>query len=227
MEKIFSLILISLITYQTNAQEERGSYCKCDVKGTEITKRENEQGVILNANYLKETINVKVINNTPDTIYIFKSYFDNDISISPYLYRFDKKKNEMNVSFLPLIPYLYTKYSDKLIIQDRIVSAYQTVYDFYKILPFHEYSFNVRSLNFKNSKKFIKDFDVYSLNKFQPIKKFKSEKLKKKNTPLFFVKIAYYTDINTICNSNAYFLDELKFNDDSKKFTIIRAELNE
>jgi len=228
MKKIFSFLLINLIIYQINAQEKRCSYCECEVKGTEISDQANSvKGVTLNANYLKETISIKVINNTSDTIYIFKSYFDNDISISPYLYRLDKKKNEMNVSFLPLIPYLYTKYSDKVIIQDRIIKAYQTVYDFYKILPFHEYSFNVKSLDFKNSKEFIKDFDIYSLNKFQPIKKFKREKVKKENTPAFIVKIAYYTNIENICNSNAYFLDELNFNEDAKKFKIIKFELKE
>lgn len=227
MKKIFSFLLVSLIIYQIDAQEERGSYCKSETKGTEISNKANTNEVVLSANYLKDTISIKITNNTTDTIYIFKSYFDNNISISPYLYRFDRKKNEVNISFLPLIPYLYTKYSDKIIIQDRIIKAYQTVYDFYKILPFHEYSFNVKSLDFKNSKEFIKDFDVYSLNKFQPIKKFKREKLKKKNTPEFIVNIAYYSDIKNICNSNSYFLDELKFNEDAKKFKIIKSQLKE
>lgn len=161
-------------------QEERGSYCKCEIKGAEISTKLNSEGVTLNVNYLGDNINIKVTNSTPDTIYLFKSYFDNDISISPYLYRFDKKENEVNISLLPLIAYLYTKYSDKIIIQDRIIKTYQTVYDFYKILPFHEYNFKVKALDFKNSKEFIKDFDVYSLSKFQPIKKIKKEKLRKK-----------------------------------------------
>lgn len=208
-----------------NAQQTRSSYCKCETVGAKTSNLDAQKDILLTATYSDGSINIKIINNSSEAIYIFNSYFDNGISDSPYLYRYDPKSNTVNISYLPLIPYLTTKYSDKIFLQDRIIQNYQTVYDFYKILPFHQYAFSVKTMNFYNTKDFIRDFDIYALNKFQPIRKFKTKKLKGGTHPEFKVKIAYYKSIDVICNQDAYFLNELRFNDQAKSFKVLSTLL--
>lgn len=215
-------ILLFVFCTNFSAQLKRDDYCSCEVRGTKIINGE-EKGVSLSANYSNKTISLKISNNTKDTIFIFNSYFASDISLSKYLYRYDKKNNIVNISYSPLLPYLFTKYSDKVSFENRIIKDYQVVYNFYKIPPLHEYSFSISSINFKEHKEFIKDFDITKLNKFEKLKRLKNIKIKK--NPAFIVSIAYYSTIETLCNENSYYQEELKFNTAAKDFKIIQSPL--
>lgn len=219
------LIVAILFLSSLNAQTLRSDYCKCEIKGSKIPDQSTINKISLTSNYLEGKLHLKITNNSKDTIYIFKSYFDNGISNSEYLYRYDKKSNTVNISFVPLLPYLSTKYSDRIVLNDRIITDNQVVYDFYKILPFSEYSFSIAALNFREKKEFIKDFDTSTLNKFEKIKGIKKKKWIKKN-PSFFINIAYYDNVEVLCNSDLYYLKELKFNDAAKNFKVIRCEVN-
>lgn len=222
--KTLFYILPFIFFMNLSAQLKRNTYCSCEIKGTKIINDKGEKRVSLNTNYLKETIDLKVINNTKDTIFIFNSYFDNDISTSKYLYRYDEKKNVVNISYVPLLPYLFTKYSDKVSFENRIIKDYQVIYNFYKIPPSYEYSFSVPTINFKERKEFIKDFDITKLNKFQKIKRFKNIKVKKTN-PSFIVNVTYYNTVDTLCNANSYYQDELKFDTAARDFKIIQSPI--
>jgi hypothetical protein len=221
--RILSVVIVFFITYNASAQH-KSSYCECEIKGVETVNDLKEKRVDLSASYSNGNINAKIINNTMDTVFIFKSYFDEDISNSPYLYRYNKKSNEVNVSYAPLLPYLYTKYSDKVIHENRILKDYQVVYDFYKIPPMYEYSFSIKALDFTKLDEFVKDFDVSKLNKFEKVKKFKKVKLGQ-TPPAFFVSIAYYKNIGTICSPNSYYQEELKFNNEAMDFRLLKSLL--
>lgn len=223
MEKLL-FILFFVLAGNSNAQYKRSLYCDCKIEGAKILNDLNEQKVNLSSNYSEGNLHLKVTNNTKDTIFIFKSYFDKDISTSNYVYRYDKKNNKINISFAPLLPYLFTKYSDRVIFDNRIIKDYQVVYDFYKIPPFYEYLFSVPVIDFKRRKDFITDFNVSELNKFEKIKRFKTKKLNQKK-PSFVVSVAYYNNVETLCNSNSYYQEELKFNSAAKDFKILQSAI--
>lgn len=224
MKNIFLYIFI-LISINANAQQFRSDYCLCETKGVEFVSNRFEKDLLFESNYTDGKLVLKIINNTTEPIYLFKSYFEDDISTSPYLYRYDSKINTLNISFLPLLPYLTTKYSDRVIIQNRLIYPYQTVYDFYKILPNNEYSFSVKLTNFNDEKVFIKDFDIYSLDKFGMTKKFRRKKIAKKGLSDIVVKVAYYKSIDIICNADSYFLNEFEFNKQAKSFKILQTSI--
>ena len=226
--KTKTLYLISAILFisTVNAQISRSEYCKCEIKGNKTSVQSTDNKIGLVSNYSEGKLHLKITNNSNDTIYIFKSYFDNEISTSEYLYRYDKRSNSVNISFVPLLPYVFTKYSDRIVSNDRVITDNQVVYDFYTILPFSEYSFSVPALNFKEKIEFTKDFDTSTLNKFEKIKGIKKKRCVKGKNPSFYVNIAYYSNVQTLCNSNTYYQEELTFNDSARRFKILRSELN-
>lgn len=220
--KIILVAFFSIFyTIKVNSQQKKSSFCRCEIKGIKSLNKQTDQKIILNSSYSDKKINLKLINNSSDTIYLFKSYFDDDITPSKYIYRYNKQNNTVNISFLPLIPYLYTKYSDRIILQDRIIKDYQTVYDFYKIPPLNEYSFSINTVDLMHQKDYIEDFDVY---KFKRDEKIQNLELSRKTD--FKIQLAYYQNVNTICNYKAYYFDPLNFNENAKKFKILESDLN-
>jgi hypothetical protein len=138
MRKLF-FILFYISFISSSAQYKRGTYCSCEIKGTKITNYLKESTVNLDSHHSENNINLKITNNTKDTIFIFKSYFDADISTSNYIFRYNKKNNIVNVSYVPLLPYLFTKYSDRLTFEDRIIKDHQVVFFFFKIKTLYVY----------------------------------------------------------------------------------------
>ncbi|WP_353102285.1 hypothetical protein [Myroides odoratus] len=221
-------ILLFGIKITCNAQTGRPEYCECEIVGNPSNIIDNDDSIpVVKADYKNDKLHIKVFNNSKDTIYFFKSYFEKDISLSNYIYRYDKKSKKVKVSFLPLIPYLYTKYSDRIVFNDRIIGEYQTVYDFYVIPPFYEYAFDVDVLDIGQKQNYIKDVNAAELNKFQKIKKIKNINLKDKKNVDFSIEIAYYKDVSIICNRDSYFLNELKFNKQAKEFYKVEIPLVE
>lgn len=227
------LLIINMLFFQMLFSQEnktsfsRENFCECKIKGQEI--KNNDDGKILensvssNVTSFKDSLKISLYNTTKDTVFLFNSYFSDDISTSKFLYRINKKESKRKISFLPLVPYLFTKYSDNIIIKDRVVKNYQVVYNFEKIPPNYKYEFYVKIKNYKDLNMLIKDFDLVSLNKFQPIKKIKT--LKVAPSQDFEVELAYYKNVNLLCNKNDYFLKELEFNTQAKSFETIRVKL--
>lgn len=223
--KYLQIVFFIVCQYATG-QIVRPPYCKCEMVGEPIFDKD-KIGVFAKAHYDNENLQINIFNNTKDTIFLFKSYFEKDISKSKYIYRYHKKKQKVKISFLPIIPYLYTRYSDKIIFQDRIIEEYQTVYDFYKLPPFYKYSINIEVLNLKNKRNYIKDVVLEHMNKFQKPKKFKPISLKKNTNVNYSTEVAYYTDVTFICNEKSYFLEELNFNEQAKSYYMIEIPIDE
>lgn len=225
---IIVCILLFGIKKTCNAQIVRPEYCECKIVGNQSKIIDNDDVItVSNADFKNNKLHLKVFNNSKDTIYLFKSYFEKDISLSKYIYRYDKKNKKVKISFLPLIPYLYTKYSDRIVFNDRIIREYQTVYDFYVIPPFYEYAFDVDVLDILQKQNYIKDINTAELNKFQKIKKIKNINLKNKKNVDLVIEIAYYKNVSIICNRDSYFINELKFNKQAKEFFKVEIPLVE
>lgn len=53
-----------------------------------------------------EHVEIKIINNSPNTYYIFSTYLNFNYISNTYLHRIDTSNKRYKLSFLPLIPYL-------------------------------------------------------------------------------------------------------------------------
>jgi hypothetical protein len=90
--KHFIILSLSILIYKNViSQTERSTYCKCEIKGQEFAKGVSNDVSII-ANYERDKLKLEVFNNTTETIFLFSSYFEKDISTSKYIYRYDDKK---------------------------------------------------------------------------------------------------------------------------------------
>ena len=175
------------------------------------TYSENDEGVV-----------IRIINSSDRSQCLFSSYFENKYYSSKFLHRVDKGLGEYKLSFLPLIPYLSTKPTDKQIIgSERLVNKGQILYDFIELVPNSYYEMKIGYDSFEVVGDLVCDFKPHELNKFEPIKfKYvKSNKIKKKLGLVF--EFAVYQDVSLLCKESAYYLEEHEFDTSSKAFEIV------
>lgn len=219
MKYIISVFIFQTLLFTSIAQ--RSEFCQCNNLSLPLSEQCNDPSIEVSTKVLEDSLHITIKNKSSDTIYIFKSYFDRDIALSHYLYRYNRSSKNVNISFSPLVSYLFPTYSDNIIFQDRILQEYQVVFDFYVLNPRSEITINLKILNLQSKKRFIKDFDVKKLNKYQKLKKLSYVEM---NTmPSYYVTIAYYKDISLLCNKSAFYFNELQFNNSSKQFTEVSS----
>ena len=221
MKVIISMILFQITFFTSMAQ--RGEYCSCRNVGKPILRENFDSSIQVKSVALDDSLHLTIKNKSFDTIYLFKSYFDRDIALSEYLYRYNKVSKKVNISFSPLVSYLYPTYSDNIIFQDRILQEYQVVYDFYVVGPGSELDIDLQILNLRSKRRFIKEFDVKKLGKYKKLKNLSYVDL---GTNLSYsVTVAYYKSISLLCDKNAFYSNELMFDYSSKHFTEISSPL--
>ena len=221
------VILFLLLSLIVNAQSKRGEYCSCK-EANNLNNSANYYPDSLYATYNQDTVGVTVniINTTKDTLYIFNSYLRQQFLSSKYLHRINVQNKLYKISFLPIIPYVFTKYSDIVATTDQaLIGNHQVVYDFFRLPPNsnQQIEFKYREL-FKNRNKnsnVSKDYDVRKLNKnSKPSQTFyTTSKLKGKYN--FKFEFAAYKSVNLLCNQTAYYLQEYKFDKQSKNFKVL------
>lgn len=208
------------------AQIKRGEYCSCIKAASLVDKSKYYQDSVYGT-YEEDTtgITLNIINTTKDTLYVFKSYFDKIFLSSKYLHRINSKEKKYKLSLLPIVPKVFTKYSD-VITDEPIIGNQQVVYDFIKLPPnsIEKFLFKYEDL-FKNrnsQNNASKDYDIKILHKYTkkiPQKFCTVSKLKSKYK--FEVEFAVYKSVNLLCNESAYFLQENEFDKQSKDFKIL------
>lgn len=226
-------IVANINTVQGFSQTKRNDYCACkeggmipssaDVHPDSLytTYSENETGLV-----------ITIFNTTKDTVNIFNSYLRPSLLSSKYLHRINSKRRIYKISFLPLVPYLFTKYSD-VITGESITGSHQIVYDFFKLPPgtSQEITLLYQDLfrNKNSSKNVSKDYDVKSLHKYSkglPQDFCTAHKLKGKYSLQF--EFAVYKSVSILCEQSAYYLREQEFDKQSKDFRVLTSpvELN-
>lgn len=220
------LVLIHIITAcAVNAQADlQEKYCE-NTEGTKIDSSKEFISDSLYVSYSEDEsgLNFKIVNTTDQTMYLFSSYFPERYHSSKYLHRVSEEDKIYKVAFLPLLPYLSTKPTDKLILgSDRIVSKGQVLYDFIKLPPQSYYQVSVtydnlfKNLGEKNS--LVCDYEADKNNKFDKIKfKYLSADKLKGKYKLYF-EFAIYDQVNLLCEQSAYYLKETEFNQQAKDF---------
>lgn len=212
------------------AQIARTEYCKCRAASKPLDGF-NLYGDSLYSTYDADSsgITVSIYNTTKDTLYIFNSYIQNQIAGSKYIHRVDTKNRVYKVSFLPLVPYVFTTYSD-VITADPVIGHQQVVYDFFKLPPNSQqdirlsYSDLFKNRNYKNN--VMKDFDVKKLHKYTkklPQKFYTTTGLKGKYK--LQLEFAVYKSVNLLCNQSAYYMQEFDFDQQAKDFKILAVPI--
>lgn len=223
--KVIYTGLIFLVVIKLHSQTIR--YCECKNADTfNVSKFPFKETSI---HVLEDSINfnIKIINTSFDTVYLFSSYFGNFFYGSEYIHRVDKKNKIIKVSFTPLIPYLFTKYSDVIQADNAIVSHNQVVYDFIKMQPGSQYVFQIPKFILLNKRIGVDDFDIYSLNKFMTNFHFRKTKISKRKIKKYkmVVEVALYKNVSFLCFESNYYLKELEFDKETKLFYIISSPI--
>lgn len=228
MIKLQVFLIVTFLLSKSISAQNRIKYCSCNVVGSSIGSN-----TLFKDSLYTYTVNdsnqitVVFTNTTADTIYIFNSYLQKAFLSSKYLHRINSIKNEYKISFVPLIPFVFTKYSDILKIgDDAIIGSHQIVYDFYTLLPNSKFELNFyyRDLFKANRKKSaVTDINVKRLNKYNDQVKFKTAKVHSlKGQYKFLLEFAAYKSINVLCNQSAYYVNEYLFDKQSKEFELIQ-----
>ncbi len=171
---------------------------------------------------IKVLLLVRIINSSDRSRFLFSAYFDSKYHSSKYLHRIDKGLGKYKLSFLPLIPYLSTKPTDKQIIgYERIVNKGQILYVFVEFVPNSYYELEIDYNSFDLEGYLVCDFKPKESSKFKPIKfkYLKSNKLK--NELHLEFEFAVYQDVGLLCKESAYYLEEYEFNSQAKAFEIV------
>lgn len=218
---LMQVLAASVVTAQSDLQSK---FCE-NIEGTEIISAEEFISDSLYVTYSENAsgLNLKIVNTTDQTVYLFSGYFPEIYHPSEYLHRISEKDKIYKVAFLPLLAYLSTKPTDKLILgSDRILSKGQVLYDFIKLTPQTYYKVSISYENlFKNlgeRNSLICDYKDGENNKFDKIKfKYLSADKLKGKYKLFF-EFAVYDQVNLLCEQSAYYLEESQFNQQAKSF---------
>ena len=225
------LLLISSVAF---AQVKRGEYCSFK-EGEKLPGGISHYPDSLYATYKEDTVGmtVTIVNTTKDTLYIFDSYLHPQFLGSKYLHRIDLNSKRYKLSLLPIVPHVFTKYSDNAIVSDQaIIGNHQIVYDFIKLPPgcYKQMVFKFDDIfRYKDSNNNVSvDYNVKLLNKNSkvPVKFFTTKGLTGKYD--FFFEFAVYKKISLLCTQAAYYMEEYKFDKESKSFDVLtlRARIN-
>jgi len=231
--KIFKLILIAQLTLvvPSVAQTKHlNGYCE-NVEAAKIDKSKGEfLSDSLYASYSESAKGVvlRVVNTTNKPVYLFSSYFPEIFHSSKYIHRVNKKEKSYLISFLPLIPYLSTKPTDKMILgSDQLISKGQVLYNFIKMSPQTYYDIELQYdelfKNISQKDNLTCDFKAEAKSKFDEIK-FKDLSVNKLagKYSLFF-DLAVYDKVDLLCEQSAYYLKEFEFDKQAKSFRTLRV----
>jgi len=181
-------------------------------------------------NQKSDTLFIKFINTTQDTVYLFKSYFSEELYSSKYLHWIDNKSKTYTISFVPLVSNLATIRSDRISVGENSVGMKgQILYSFIELAPntYFTLSVNIRKL-FKNQyqrNNAVCSQNYMSLNKFEQAKfQFLTTSRLKSTYKLIFA-FGIYKDVSFICDQANYFLKEFEFNNQAKSFKVIKSSV--
>lgn len=163
-------------------------------------------------------------NPTKDTLYIFSSYFEERFYKSKYLNRVNRKNKELKLSFLPLLPYLSTSKSDRILPgSNALVNRGQLSYKFILIPP-GTTIFKDLNINSDVTVSYSKDINLSGHNMYDRIK-FKDRKLcSSLDTYKKVMEFAIYKNINGLCNNHFFSMYPEEYNGIAKEFEIFSLE---
>ena len=202
----------------------QGKYCE-NIEGIKIVDSDGFVSDSIYVSYSENAsgIDFRIINTTNKTVYLLSSYFPELYHPSEYLHRVNEKDQIYKVSFLPLLPYLSTVSTDKLILgSNRVISKGQVLYDFIKLTPqtYHELSisYDVLFKNIGDKNSLICDYDPNENSKFGKIKFKYSNADKLKGKYKLHFEFAIYDQVDLLCEKSAYYLKEFEFDERAKAF---------
>jgi hypothetical protein len=225
MQHILMAILLLIISPTVGkSQIKRGNYCECKTASLlDMTQRPDSIFASIRSD--SSFYVVKIYNTTADTLFLFSSYLQQQFFSSKYLHRINLNKKQYKLSFVPIIPFVFTKYSDVIATSNIIVGDHQVVYDFIKMQPNSYYEFMIPIEDAFPRGDVSEDFNPNGLNKFDYNTKFKKIPTKKvagnKYNRLF--EFAFYKDVTTLCKESDYYLRENDFKAQAKSFIILQV----
>lgn len=218
---VFYLLFISITAIFGQNKNVFIKVCNDDTFINDSTKRDT---IYADVKYLQNGIDIRLYNNTSDTVYLFNSYIDSMFYRAKYLHHYDKRKHKHTISFLPIFPYIGVKYSDLVTLgANRLVKQNQVLYAFTEILPSKSVVIHF-SNDLLKPQGFVKGIDLINIDRYSKFK-YKTLKYKNINIDVTVVQFAIYQNINLLNNETSFYLDEFNFNRESKSYSTISATL--
>lgn len=235
--KNLTSFIVLLMTFMYNAvgfcqgQSPRKYCCNLEAKMIDFPlQRERTNVFFADSKLNNDSIQINLINTTIDTLYLFSSYFGDDLQSSRFIHEIDKLTKDYIISFIPLIGNVSVRLSDKVIFgESSIANRSQVLYNFIKLSPNTYYSIVIHLENlFKNHAKknnAVKSFDKYLLNKFKEaeFKFVTTSRLKGKYNLKF--QFGIYNDVSLLCDQNSYYFNEFEFERQAKSFKVLTVPI--
>lgn len=138
-------------------------YCCFSCSSGKMISSSNVSKIKLVTTILKDSLQVLFRNTGEKDVYLFSSYFKDRFILNEKLLRLNKD-NEVLMSYAPLLNYMGTVVSDRIILgHESILKLNQSKYSFIKIKPNHSIDIDlpieIVCNNLKKSVKIISDFD--------------------------------------------------------------------
>jgi len=224
------LLLIILLCYSGGTAFSQHNYCVNEVgKTIDFLPKQTDSIYTVYASN-GDTEIIKIINPTDHTIYLFKSYFREELQSSRYIHEVDEKSKTYYISFVPIVSYLATRLSDNIIIgENSIVHKGQVLYDFIKLEPntYYDLMINYNTLfrRSKSTQNAVKSYDNKSLNKYSGVN-FKFLTTSKLNGKYHLVfEFALYDNVDVLCKELDYYLNEFEFDKNAKSYSVLAVPI--
>lgn len=222
MKLLLSIVFVSTGTF---ALAQR-NYCYNEVGKKIDFPAKRADSLYLDYDKMTSAGYIKIVNPTKDTLYLFSSYFTQELQSSKYLHEVNRKNKTYYISFVPIVSNLATKRTDKIILgEESIAHKGQVLYDFIKLDPNTYYAleinYNTLFKNGKANRNAVKYYNNQSLSKFKEasFKTLTTSKLAGKYNLIF--QFGVYTDVRVLCSESNYYLNEYEFDKQAKSFKTI------
>jgi len=232
IKKVFIILLFFFYTYATAQVKRSDNYCFTQTgKSIDFSVKRTDSlycDYVIEGNLLK----INIVNPSKDTLYLFKSYFAQELYPSKYIHQIDRKNKVYYISFAPIVSSLTTNKTDKVILGENSVGHKgQVLYDFIKLNPGTFYQLEIdRTRLFKNhliSNNAVRYFDHFKLSKFKNanFKALTTSNLKGRYDVV--VQFGIYDDVRLLCDKSKYYMNEIEFDRKSKVFKMINLNVRD
>lgn len=230
MKNVYSLIEVLLFVFSIDA--------KAQIEDLKVDSTFQKDSLYVEfVGVINDEFVFEIVNNTKDSLYLFDSYlFDNEkriistydgrvIQSSKYLHRYDKKTRQCKLSFLPLLPYLTAKYSDRPLVVGENKVAYhgQVLYNFSLISPQSRLQIAIcKEAIYQET--YVKEIYPKKHSKFENRIKFSKDLYPKCEN--IVAEFAVYKNVNLLTSHESFLYDEYNFNKQGLSYMILSIIVN-
>lgn len=176
-----------------------------------------------------DSVKFVLYNDNEHPLWLFDSYLDprygKVLFQSQYLHRLERKTNQFKLSFLPITPWLFIKYSDLIIRDERTIrSVGQVLYHFRQIMGKDSMTISIPKEAFL-CKEYVIDKPLVKYHNYDSVRRVKFRTTTRSpQQPYRTVEFAMYRSLEGINETNYYFHEGI-FDDAVKGYDVLAVTI--